>query len=71
MSYRGDDVGIPGYPTKGAQRGSPKRKDTYYFTGLHLTYRLGGGNSSSGGIFGGGGGKRVPRNSTSCPVNVY
>lgn len=71
MSYRGDDVGIAGYPTKGAQRGSPKRKDTYYFTGLHLTYRLGGGNSSSGGIFGGGGGKRVPRNSTSCPVNVY
>ena len=69
MSYRGDDVGNPAYPAKGVQRGSPKHKDTYYFTGLHLTYRLGGGNSGSG-LFGGGSGKKN-RNSTGCPVNVY
>lgn len=68
MSYRGDDVGNPGYPAKGAQRGSANRKDTYYLTGLHLTYRLGGNNSGNG-IFGGGGKKN--KNSTGCPVNVY
>lgn len=70
MSYRGDDVGNPAYPAKGAQRGSAKHKDTYYFTGLHLTYRLGG-NSGGSGLFGGGGGRKGNRNSTGCPVNVY
>ncbi len=66
MAYRGDEVGVPGYPAKGDQRGSARNKDTYYFTGLHLTYRLGGGKSGSG-IFGGGRkGKGLP-----CPVNVY
>lgn len=69
MSYRGDDVGHPVYPTKGAQRGGNKHKDTYYFTGLHLTYRLGGSNGG-GGLFGSGRGGRS-KNSTSCPVNVY
>lgn len=69
MSYRGDEVGNPGYPAKGAQRGSAKHKDTYYFTGLHLSYRLGGGNSGGGGLFGGG--RKGNRNSTNCPVNVY
>ena len=50
LSYRGDEVpgevsGYPdnGYATKGAERGNPKTKDWYYFTGLHLTFRLGGG----------------------------
>jgi hypothetical protein len=53
LSYRGDEVtgeytDYPdaGYPTKGAQRGSAKYKDYYYFTGLHVTFRLGGGGSS-------------------------
>lgn len=68
MSYRGDDVGNAAYPAKGVQRGSAKHKDTYYFTGLHLTYRLGGSNSGSG-LFGGGSKKN--KNSTGCPVNVY
>ena len=64
MSYRGDEIGgDPNYPAKGAQRGSPKHKDYYYFTGLHLTYRLGG---SGDGLFGGGNKSR-----TGCPVNVY
>ena len=65
MSYRGDEVpsGDPNYPQKGAQRGGEKSKDYYYFTGLHITYRLG----SGGGNSGRGGGK----SKTGCPVNVY
>jgi opacity protein-like surface antigen len=69
MSYRGDDVGNPTYPAKGAGRGGPNHNDTYYFTGLHLTYRLGSGNG--GGSYYGGGGGRLKKNSTGCPVNVY
>ena len=47
FSYRGDEVPgeiatYPdnGYPAKDAQRGNIKTKDWYYFTGLHLTFRL-------------------------------
>jgi len=68
MSYRGDEVGNPVYPAKGAGRGGPDHNDTYYFTGLHVTYRINSGYGG-GGIFGGGGGRR--KNSTGCPVNVY
>ncbi|MBD0277052.1 MAG: outer membrane beta-barrel protein [Flavisolibacter sp.] len=48
LSYRGDEV--PGetdaypdndYPSFGASRGSPKGKDWYYFSVVHLTFRLG------------------------------
>lgn len=61
MSYRGDEAGgSPTYPIKDAQRGSPKSKDYYYFTGIHLTYKLGNGN-----------GAMSRRNGTGCPVNVY
>ncbi len=65
FSYRGDEVtgGSPVYPAKGAQRGSPKNKDFYYFTGLHLTYRLGGDN--------GGGGSGGRKKGMGCPTNVY
>ncbi|HET7899504.1 MAG TPA: DUF6089 family protein [Flavisolibacter sp.] len=49
-SYRGGEVPgeVPqypdaGYPQKDATRGNPKTHDWYYFTGLHLTFRLGGG----------------------------
>ncbi|MFL5807999.1 MAG: DUF6089 family protein [Flavisolibacter sp.] len=51
FSYRGDEVagGNPAYPAKGEQRGSPKYKDYYYFTGLHLTFLLPEGNRGSGG----------------------
>ena len=68
MSYRGDDVGNPVYPAKGAGRGGPDYNDTYYFTGLHATYRIVSGNGG-GGLFGSGG--RRSKNSTGCPVNVY
>ena len=66
ISYRGDEVtgGNPAYPAKGAQRGSPKAKDMYYFAGLHLTYKI---NGDGGGGFGGRGSKR----GTGCPTNVY
>jgi hypothetical protein len=42
LSYRGDEIqgGNGAYPPKGAQRGSPKYKDYYYFTGLHLVFNL-------------------------------
>lgn len=62
MSYRGDELpnGDPNYPAKGYQRGGPDQKDFYYFTGLHLTYRLGTGSNAVG-----------RRNRTGCPVNVY
>lgn len=50
LSYRGNQVpgetsGYPdvGFPSKGAERGNPKTKDWYYFTGVHLTFRIGGG----------------------------
>jgi opacity protein-like surface antigen len=50
FSYRGGEVpgetqNYPdvGYPVKNAERGNPKTKDWYYFTGLHLTFRIGGG----------------------------
>lgn len=42
MAYRGNELpGGNAYPLKGAQRGSPKINDWYYFGGLHLTYRFG------------------------------
>lgn len=63
MSYRGDEVtgGSFFYPAKGAQRGSPKFNDIYYFTGIHLTYRLTPAN----------GGDPMRMNRNGCPVNIY
>jgi hypothetical protein len=63
FSYRGDEVPgeVPGYPdagfpAKGSQRGNPKTKDWYYFSGIHLTFRLGSGygktSASGGGQYG-------------------
>jgi hypothetical protein len=47
ISYRGDEVagGNPGYPAKGWDRGSPKYKDYYYFSGIHLSFALPGGEN--------------------------
>jgi hypothetical protein len=54
LAYRSDELpeGNPNYPEKGAQRGGSQQKDWYYFSGLHLSFRLGQGG------FGGGGGNR-------------
>ena len=64
MAYRGDELpgGNPVSPGKGATRGGSKYKDFYYFTGLHLTFRL----NSGGGWTGAGN-----RNSMRCPVISY
>ncbi|WP_158267078.1 DUF6089 family protein [Chitinophaga niastensis] len=47
MAFRGDELNgknTPGvYPADGAQRGSSKHKDWYSFSGITITYRLGGG----------------------------
>jgi hypothetical protein len=66
MSYRGDELagGSSVYPAKGSQRGGKKHYDTYYFTGIHLTYRLGGGNGD--GLFNGGG-KGRGKKGFGCP----
>lgn len=65
MSYRGDELpgGNPTYPAKADERGSPANKDFYYFTGIHLTYRIGNSNGGSGT-----GGRR---SRMGCPANVY
>lgn len=56
MAYRGNELpgGNQSMPSKGQQRGSPKYKDYYYFTGLHLTFQLGEGGD---GLFSGKGKK--------------
>lgn len=47
ISYRGDEVGGNlNYPSKGFDRGSPKYKDFYYFSGIHLSFQLPGGDNS-------------------------
>jgi Domain of unknown function (DUF6089) len=63
LAYRGGELktGSPVYPPAGEQRGSPKNKDWYYFTGLTISIGLGNGN-------GGFGGHR--RSEYGCPVNV-
>lgn len=65
VSYRGDEVagGNPAYPGKSTQRGRQEKNDAYYFTGIHLTYRLG--SDGSGNFFNG------RKNSTGCPTHVY
>lgn len=42
LSYREDELpfGDPAYPAKDETRGSPKYKDYYYFSGLHVTFVL-------------------------------
>jgi hypothetical protein len=48
LSYREDELsnGDLNYPSKGETRGSPKYKDYYYFSGIHLTFLLPGGEGS-------------------------
>lgn len=64
LAFRGDEVktGDP-YPAGGAQRGSAKSKDWYYFAGLTLDVRINGN--------GGGGGRSGGKNKTGCPTNIY
>jgi opacity protein-like surface antigen len=50
LSYRSDELpnGNPSYPGKGEQRGGASQKDWYYFTGLHLNFRLNAGGGGRG-----------------------
>lgn len=63
LAYRTDELpgGDPFYPPKGLERGSPKNKDYYYFSGLHLTFQLG---DNEGASYSGRGRKR----SYGCPT---
>jgi hypothetical protein len=65
LAYRSDELpgGNPTYPEKGAQRGGSLEKDWYYFTGLHLSFRLG-----AGGLGNGGGGKRSKLDCPKVPM---
>jgi Domain of unknown function (DUF6089) len=64
MSYRGDEAGFPNYPVKDYQRGGAELKDFYYFTGIHLTYRIGNG-------LGGNNGGAGRKGRFGCPTNIY
>ncbi len=59
LAFRGDELktGLS-YPADGAQRGSPRYKDWYYFTGVHISYLLGQGKALAG------------KNKTGCPANL-
>jgi hypothetical protein len=66
LSYREDELpfGDPNYPAKGITRGSPKYKDYYYFTGIHLIFLLPGGEGSQGTYQG----KRGKNKMYGCPT---
>jgi hypothetical protein len=66
LSYREDELpaGDLNYPQKGITRGSPKYKDYYYFSGLHLVYQFGEGSGSQRSY-----GTRMSRNKRyGCPT---
>lgn len=49
LAYRGDELtGAPSYPAAGTQRGNSKYKDWYNFTGLKISYRIGGKRGEKG-----------------------
>ena len=69
LAFRGEELKNGStYPAGGTQRGSPKNKDWYYFTGLTTSFRLGWGHDSAPG--GGGGGNRSKKG-IGCPSRVY
>jgi opacity protein-like surface antigen len=62
LAYRGDEIAnAPTYPTSGTQRGNPKTKDWYQFSGVRVSKRL---NNSETRIAGKS--KRLK-----CPVNKF
>jgi hypothetical protein len=63
MAFRGGELktGLT-YPADGAQRGSAKSKDWYYFSGFTISYRLHNGNGT---------GLSGRKSKTGCPVNIY
>ncbi|MES1222393.1 MAG: DUF6089 family protein [Bacteroidota bacterium] len=67
MSYRGDEItgGSSTYPAKSVQRGNSNNNDFYYFTGIHITLKLGSGYGGSSGGGGRGNSRRY-----GCPANI-
>ncbi len=61
LAYRGNEI-APGtsYPANNTQRGNPKRKDLYYFSGIRISKLL---------TANGGGGRK--NNKTGCPRSVF
>jgi opacity protein-like surface antigen len=67
LAFRSNELKVTEpYPAAGAQRGSPKVKDWYYFGGLTLDIRLNGDGNG-----GGSAGRTGGRHKTGCPTNVY
>jgi len=63
LAFRGDELKqtATSYPAAGTQRGNPKSKDWYYFTGLGISFRIPPSFNGSG--FG--------SSKVGCPRNVY
>lgn len=64
MAYRGGELknGNPAYPAAGTQRGNPKTKDWFYFSGITVSFRLFNDRDFSRGSM---------KNGIPCPKNVY
>jgi opacity protein-like surface antigen len=61
LAFRGDELKTGAeYPAAGTMRASPDKKDWYYFTGLTVSFRLGGGRGNIPG----------KHAQFGCPVNV-
>lgn len=50
FSFRANEnpLGRSTYPSEGEVRGNPGKKDSYYFTGIHFTFRMPGGGNRNG-----------------------
>jgi hypothetical protein len=73
LAYRGDELdqgignSILPYPSAGTLRGDPSKKDTYYFTGMHVSYFFNS-RERGGGSYNNYGRKHAKMG---CPTNVY
>ena len=62
LAYRGNEIDpSSSYPANNEQRGNPKRKDLYYFSGIRVSKLLNGG----------GGGRGRGMSKTGCPRSVF
>jgi opacity protein-like surface antigen len=63
LAYRGNELKNGGpYPAGGSLRGGSKNKDWYYFTGLTVSFRLGGGDGGNG---------SGRHSKYGCPANIH
>lgn len=66
LAFRGDEnkIGLT-YPGGNSIRGNPSSKDWYYFTGIGISFRLGGGVGTSNSN------RQFRGSKTGCPVNIF